>query len=299
MEMEMAVETRLYHGVAPWYNTPCALIVQLVWKVCDLTLGLFYQGDKPPYYDRDAGEEICPRLFSAMQSFVVEELAPRSLTYGGPMRGGAEQTPLFLSKEKECVLDLLIGCGGLGKGSTQLGHHCLYVEADFVLYKVSEQFSLGSAYAVGFILDIAASALHGLIFAFSELVFIRLLGRESTHVILEQQTMVSFFGFVFTSIGVLKNGDFSAMKSESKRFVLGPTAYFMVIIWSAISYQVGVLGSVAILYCASTLLAGVLNSVRVPITSIAAVIFLDDPMNGFKVLSLFLTAWGFVSYVYG
>ncbi|MCO5549413.1 hypothetical protein L7F22_002884 [Adiantum nelumboides] len=156
-----------------------------------------------------------------------------------------------------------------------------------------------SQYAVGFILDIAASALHGLIFALSELVFIRLLGRESTHVILEQQTMVSFFGFVFTTIGVLKNGDFSAMKSESKRFLLGPTAYFMVIIWSAISYQVGVLGSVAILYCASTLLAGVLNSVRVPITSIAAVIFLDDPMNGFKVLSLFLTAWGFVSYVYG
>ncbi|MCO5611301.1 hypothetical protein L7F22_065553 [Adiantum nelumboides] len=31
-EMEMGVETRLYHGVAPWYNTPCALIAQLVWK---------------------------------------------------------------------------------------------------------------------------------------------------------------------------------------------------------------------------------------------------------------------------
>ncbi|KAI5084540.1 hypothetical protein GOP47_0000709 [Adiantum capillus-veneris] len=154
-------------------------------------------------------------------------------------------------------------------------------------------------YAVGFILDIAASALHGLIFALSELVFIRFLGRESTHVILEQQTMVALFGFVFTSIGVLKSGDFSTMKAESKKFLLGPTAYYMVLIWSAVSYQVGILGSVAILYCASTLLAGVLNAVRVPITSIAAVIFLNDPMNGFKVLSLLLTAWGFGSYVYG
>lgn len=156
-----------------------------------------------------------------------------------------------------------------------------------------------SQYAVGFILDVAGSALHGLIFALSELVFIKFLGRESTHVILEQQTMVSFFGFVFTTIGVVKSGDFSIMKSESKSFLLGPTAYYMVIVWSAISYQVGILGSVAILYCASTLLAGVLNAVRVPITSIAAVVFLNDPMNGFKVLSLLLTAWGFGSYVYG
>ncbi|MCO5550791.1 hypothetical protein L7F22_004282 [Adiantum nelumboides] len=28
----MTVEARYYHGVAPWYNTPCGLISQLVWK---------------------------------------------------------------------------------------------------------------------------------------------------------------------------------------------------------------------------------------------------------------------------
>lgn len=154
-------------------------------------------------------------------------------------------------------------------------------------------------YAVGFILDVAASALHGLIFALSEMVFIKFLGRESTHVILEQQTMVAFFGFAFTTIGVVVSGDFSVMRLESERFRHGPIAYYMVLAWSAIAYQVGILGSVAVLYCASTLLAGVLNAVRLPITSIAAVIFLHDNMNGFKILSLLLTAWGFGSYVYG
>ncbi|KAH7297040.1 hypothetical protein KP509_26G050500 [Ceratopteris richardii] len=154
-------------------------------------------------------------------------------------------------------------------------------------------------YVVGFVLDLGGSALHGLIFALSEMVFIKLLGRESTHVILEQQTMVSFFGFLFTTIGVVLSGDFSVMKAESQRFKHGPSAYYNVIVWSVISYQVGIVGSVAILYCASTLLAGVLNAVRVPITSIAAVIALHDPMNGFKVLSIVLTAWGFGSYVYG
>lgn len=66
-----------------------------VWKVCDLTLGLFYRGDKPPYYDRDAGEKINPRLFPAMRSFVTEDVATRSQVNGVPVRGGAERTPLF------------------------------------------------------------------------------------------------------------------------------------------------------------------------------------------------------------
>eukprot|EP00250_Pteridium_aquilinum_P007517 c17213_g1_i1 orf=73-1299(+) len=154
-------------------------------------------------------------------------------------------------------------------------------------------------YAVGFILNVAGSAVHGLIFALSELVFIKLLGRESTHVILEQQTMVSFFGFAITTIGTIASGDFSMMNSESEKFRHGPVAYYMVLVWSAIAYQVGILGSVAILFCASTLLAGVLNAVRVPITSIAAVILLQDPMDGFKWLSLLLVAWGFGSYIYG
>lgn len=154
-------------------------------------------------------------------------------------------------------------------------------------------------YAVGFMLDVAGSAVHGLIFALSELVFIRFLGRESTHVILEQQTMVSLFGFAFTIIGVIASGDFSVMRSESREFVHGPVAYYMVLIWAAISFQLGILGSVAVLYCTSTLLAGVLNAVRLPITSIAAVIFLHDPMDGFKILSLILTGWGFGSYIYG
>lgn len=154
-------------------------------------------------------------------------------------------------------------------------------------------------YSLGFTLDVAASALHGLIFALSELVFIKFLGRESTHVILEQQTMVAFFGFVFTTIGVAVSGDFSVIRSESEGFVHGPVAYYMVLAWSAVAYQVGILGSVAILFCASTLLAGVLNAVRLPITTIASVIFLQDRMNGFKLLSLLLVAWGFGSYVYG
>lgn len=154
-------------------------------------------------------------------------------------------------------------------------------------------------YIMGFIWDILGSALHGLIFALSELVFVKLLGRRSFHVVLEQQIMVSLFAFLFTTIGVVLTKDFQGMKSEAEAFKGGKGSYYSVIIWGIITFQLGILGSVAILFLASTVMAGVLNAVRVPLTSIAAVILLHDPMSGFKILSLVITFWGFACYVYG
>lgn len=156
-----------------------------------------------------------------------------------------------------------------------------------------------SEYTMGFVWDILGSALHGLIFALSELIFVKLLGRRSFHVVLEQQVMVSFFAFIFTTIGVIVNRDFQGMKSEADIFKGGESAYYLVLIWSAITFQLGVLGATAVLFLSSTVLAGVLNAVRVPLTSIAAVILLSDPMSGFKILSLVVSFWGFGSYIYG
>ncbi|XP_020530891.1 probable purine permease 5 isoform X2 [Amborella trichopoda] len=154
-------------------------------------------------------------------------------------------------------------------------------------------------YALGFLWDILGSALHGLIFALSELVFVKLMGRRSFHVVLEQQVMVSFFGFVFTTIGVVLNNDFKAMRKAARTFKNGEVSYIMVLLWGAITFQLGVLGGTAVLFLTSTVMAGVLNAVRVPLTSVAAVVVFHDPMSGFKILSLVLTVWGFGCYIYG
>ncbi|KAK4404296.1 putative purine permease 5 [Sesamum angolense] len=139
-----------------------------------------------------------------------------------------------------------------------------------------------SQYIMGFIWNILGSLLHGLIFALSELVFIKFLGRRSFHVVLEQQVMVSLFGFLFTTIGLIVSKDYELMASEAKTFKGGRSSYLSVLIWGVVSFQVGILGGTAVLFLASTVLAGVLNSIRVPLTSIAAVILLHDPMSGFK-----------------
>lgn len=156
-----------------------------------------------------------------------------------------------------------------------------------------------SQYFAGFFWDIMGSALHGLIFALSELLFVKLLGRRSFHVALEQQVMVSFLAFAFTTLGMVVSKDFQGMAHEATSFKGGKSVYIQVLIWSAVTFQLGVLGATAVLFLASTVMAGVLNAVRVPITSIAAVILMHDPMSGFKILSLILTFWGFSCYIYG
>ncbi|KAK1632807.1 hypothetical protein QYE76_007122 [Lolium multiflorum] len=172
----------------------------------------------------------------------------------------------------------------------------------------------GKQYALGFVLDVAGSALHGLIFALSELAFVTHLAAAAGnndggaspsrfHVVLEQQVAVSLSAFAFTSAGLAAFGEgFGAMRREAAVFSAGgggKAGYAMVLGWSAATFQLGVLGATGVVYLGSTVLAGVLNAVRVPVTSVAAVIWFHDPMSGFKILSLVITVWGFGSYMVG
>ena len=86
-------------------------------------------------------------------------------------------------------------------------------------------------YVAAFIWDILGSALHGLIFALSELMFIKILRKESFHVVLEQQVMVSVFGFIFSTTSVIINHGFTIMKLEAVVFKHGTVSYYMVLCW--------------------------------------------------------------------
>jgi hypothetical protein len=119
-------------------------------------------------------------------------------------------------------------------------------------------------------------------------------------VVLEQQAAVSLCAFAFTSAGLAAAEGFPAMRREAARFARGgEAAYANVMVWTAVTFQLGVLGGTGALFLASTVLAGVLNAVRVPLTSVAAVIWFHDPMSGFKILALVITVWGFASYMVG
>ena len=59
------------------------------------------------------------------------------------------------------------------------------------------------------------------------------------------------------------------------------------------------MGAVGIIFCASSLLSGIVIAVLLPMTEILAVIFYREKFQAEKGVALALSLWGFVSYFYG
>lgn len=59
------------------------------------------------------------------------------------------------------------------------------------------------------------------------------------------------------------------------------------------------MGAVGVMFCASSLLSGVVIAVLLPVTEILAVLFYKESFKVGKGVSLILSFSGFVSYFYG
>ncbi|CAN6210986.1 unnamed protein product [Urochloa humidicola] len=158
-------------------------------------------------------------------------------------------------------------------------------------------------YLMGFALALGAAALYGLILPLVELAYKRAAGgggRAVTYaLVMEVQLVMGFFATVFCAVGMVVNKDFQAIPREAKQFELGEARYYMVLVWAAWLWQFFFLGAVGVIFCVHTLLAGILIAVFIPVTEVAAVIFLHEKFSSEKGVALVLSLWGLASYSYG
>lgn len=90
-----------------------------------------------------------------------------------------------------------------------------------------------------------------------------------------------------------------AIPREAKNFELGEAKYYIVLVWSGIIWQFFFLGAIGVIFCASSLLSGIIIAVLLPVTEVLAVIFYQEKFQAEKGVALLLSLWGFVSYFYG
>ncbi|TVU18078.1 hypothetical protein EJB05_34148, partial [Eragrostis curvula] len=74
--------------------------------------------------------------------------------------------------------------------------------------------------------------------------------------------------------------------------------YYMVLVSSAVLWRVCSLGLVGVVFGVHTLLAGILLAVFIPVTEVAAVIFLHEKFSSENGVSVVLALWGLASYSY-
>ncbi|XWS25330.1 hypothetical protein CRYUN_Cryun27aG0059900 [Craigia yunnanensis] len=154
-------------------------------------------------------------------------------------------------------------------------------------------------YVLGFLTTLAAAALYGFILPLVELTYKKANQEISYALVMEIQMVMCLFATGFCTVGMLVNNDFKVIPREAREFELGETKYYVVAIGSAIIWQGFFLGVIGVIFCASSLLSGIVIAVLLPVTEILAVILYKENFQAEKGVALALSLWGFVSYFYG
>ncbi|KAF8110243.1 hypothetical protein N665_0086s0080 [Sinapis alba] len=155
-------------------------------------------------------------------------------------------------------------------------------------------------YINGFLMTVAAAVLYAFVLPLVELTYKKASQRISYTLVLEMQLVLCFVATCFCLVGMLADGDFKELAREAREFKLGgSTYYYVVVVFTAIIWQGFFLGSIGMIFCASSLVSGVLISALLPLTQVLAVLFFREKFQAEKGVSLFLSLWGFVSYFYG
>ncbi|KAK9167439.1 hypothetical protein Scep_002630 [Stephania cephalantha] len=153
-------------------------------------------------------------------------------------------------------------------------------------------------YLIGFFLTVVSAALIGFIWPCIELCYAR--ARTLNYiVVLQFQLNIALFASIFSLVGMAVNKDFQAIKREANEYGLGRHMYLVVLVCGAVAWQLAFIGGLGLIYCVGSLFNGVLTSLLLPMTEVAAVIAYHEKFNGEKGMSLALCLWGFTSYFYG
>ncbi|KAI3997561.1 hypothetical protein MKX01_029392 [Papaver californicum] len=156
-----------------------------------------------------------------------------------------------------------------------------------------------SEYLLGFFMSVAAASLIGTLLVATQVAYAKANQAMTYPIVLQFQVCNAFFATLIGTIGGLIAMDFSAMRREASEFDYGAKAYYLVLISNTVVWQLMYIGRVGIIFCTSSLFAGVMNTTILPITQIAAVITFHESFTAEKGMSLALTLWGFTSYFYG
>ncbi|KAK9163973.1 hypothetical protein Syun_004875 [Stephania yunnanensis] len=154
-------------------------------------------------------------------------------------------------------------------------------------------------YLVGFFMTLFSAALIGLVYPLVELSYGKAVRPINYSVLLMYQFNQSVFGTIFSVIGMAANKDFQVLGREANEFVRGEAAYCLTLVGVAVFFQLGFLGTLGVISSASSLFAGILAAVLVPIIEIASFVAYHESFTREKGMSLALCLWGFCSYFYG
>ncbi|KAM7482320.1 hypothetical protein LguiB_006903 [Lonicera macranthoides] len=138
-------------------------------------------------------------------------------------------------------------------------------------------------------MTLGASALYGFMLLMIKLTYKRAKQRIDYSLVMEMQVVIAFFATVICTIGMLVNHDFKAIPREAMQFELGEGKYCVTLIFSGILWQFFFLGAIRVIFCASSLLSGIIIATVVPVTESLAILLFHERFYVEKGISLTLS----------
>ncbi|KAK1436374.1 hypothetical protein QVD17_02153 [Tagetes erecta] len=154
-------------------------------------------------------------------------------------------------------------------------------------------------YVMGFVMTVGAALLYGFVLPLIELTYNKAKQGITYTLVLEIQLVMCLFATIFCTVGMIVDNDFKVIPREATEFGLGKTNYYTILCASALIWQCFFLGAIGVIFCASSLLSGIIIAVLLPVTEVLAVVFYKEKFQAEKGVALVLSLWGFASYFYG
>ncbi|KAL9319910.1 hypothetical protein ACSQ67_011749 [Phaseolus vulgaris] len=153
-------------------------------------------------------------------------------------------------------------------------------------------------YVIGFICTVAASAGYGLWLSLTQLVFKKVIKKETFKVVMDMIVYTSFVATCVTVVGLFASGEWKSLKNEMNEYEMGKVTYVLNLTFTTILWQLFTIGCLGLISEVSSLFSNAISVLGVPIVPMLAVIIFHDKMHGIKAISMVLAIWGIMSYVY-
>lgn len=162
----------------------------------------------------------------------------------------------------------------------------------------TEETSSSHHYAIGFVCTLIASAGFGLLFSSTDLMFRKVLKRNTLREIMDVTVCQSFFATCLILIALFASKEWRNLNSEMHNFELGKLTYIMILFWISVCWQLYTYSLLGLIMKVSAVFANVISTLGAPLIPIMSVIIFNDKMSGVKAISIVLAIWGFSSYAY-
>ncbi|KAJ0240979.1 purine permease 13 [Hirschfeldia incana] len=153
-------------------------------------------------------------------------------------------------------------------------------------------------YVIGCLLTLLASLIYSLQLSLMQFSFEKIIKKETFAMVLEMQIYTSLVASCVSVIGLFASGEWKMLRMEMEEFHMGHVSYVLTLAGTAVSWQLGSVSAVALIFLVSSLFSNLIGTLSLIVTPLAALVVFDDKLTVAKIVAILFAIPGVAFYMY-